>query len=66
MVAKESWRGASLYERSIVTKTRLLKDAPEKGFSEQIQVTVAVALMVDSAAMNSGIAVRVISMLLTD
>ena len=64
-MAKESLRGATLYERSIVTKTRLLKDVSEKGFAEQIQVTVAVALMVDSAAMNSGIAVRVLSLLLT-
>ena len=54
---KVSWRGASLYERSIVTKVRLLNEAPEVGFAEQIQVTVAVALLVDSAAMNSGIAV---------
>ena len=65
-MAKVSWREASLYERSIVTKIRLLKDAPEEGFAEQIQVTMAVALLVDSAAMNSGIAVRVLSMLLTD
>ena len=64
-MAKVSWREASLYERSIVTKIRLLKDAPKEGFAQQIQVTVAVALLVDSAAMNSGIAVRVLSMLLT-
>ena len=64
-MAKVSWREASLYERSIVTKIRLLKDAPKEGFAEQIQVTMAVALLVDSAAMSSGIAVRVLSMLLT-
>ena len=64
-MAKVSWREASLYERSIVTKIRLLKDAPEEGFAEQIQVTVAVALLVDSAAMGSGIAVQVLSMPLT-
>ena len=64
-MAKMSRRKASLYERSIATKIRLLKDAPEEGFAEQIQVTMAVALLVDSAVMNSGIAVRVLGMLLT-
>ena len=60
-----SWSGASLYERSIVAKIRLLTGAPEEGSVGQIQVTVAVALLVDSAAMSSGIAVQVLSMLLT-
>ena len=64
-LAKESWRGASLCEREIFKKTRLLKDAPEQGFAKQIQVTVAVALMVDLAAINNVVAVEVLSMLLT-
>ena len=64
-LAKESWRGASLCERGIFDKTRLLKDTPEKGFAAQIQVTVAVALLVDSAAINNSVAVGVLSMLLT-
>ena len=41
------------------------KDALEEGFEGQIQVTMAVALLVDSAVMNSGIAVRLLGMLLT-
>ena len=64
-MVKESWRGASLYERSIVAKIQLLQGEPEDGFVEQIQVTVAAALLVNSAAINSGIAVKVLSMLLT-
>ena len=57
--------GASLCEREIFNKTRLLKDTPEEGFATQIQVTVAVALLVDSAAISNGVAVGVLSMLLT-
>jgi hypothetical protein len=64
-MATVSWSGASLFERSIVAKIRLLTDAPEEGFAEQIQVTVAVALLAHSAAMSSSIALQVLSMLLT-
>ena len=42
-----------------------LKVAPEQGFEKQIQVTVAGALMVNSAAINNVVAVEVLSMLLT-
>ena len=53
-MATVSWSGASLFERSIVAKIRLLTDAPEEGFAEQIQVTVAVALpdLMDQAPMG--------------
>ena len=64
-MANECWRAASLYERTIVTNTMLLKKSPEKGFATQIHVTVKVALLVDQAAVNSGVAVGVLSMLLT-
>jgi hypothetical protein len=64
-MAKVSWSRASLYERPIVAKIRLLAGAPEESSAGQIHVTVAVALLVDSAAMSSGIADQVLIMLLT-
>jgi hypothetical protein len=62
-MAKESRGGASLYECTIAPKTRLLTGAPKEGFVEEIQVTFAVTLLVDSVAMDSGIAVGVLNML---
>jgi hypothetical protein len=41
-MAKESRGGASLFERSIVAKTRLLSVAPTQSFMEEISVTFAV------------------------
>ena len=52
-------------ERAIFKKTLQLKDATEDGFAAQIHVSVAVALLVDCAAINTGIAVQVLNMLLT-
>jgi hypothetical protein len=52
-LAKESWRGASLCEREISDKTRLLKDTPKAGFAMQIQVTAAVAKLIDWAATSN-------------
>jgi hypothetical protein len=59
------WVGASLSERSIVEYTRVLCEAPDACFASQIHVTVAVAMLIDSAASTNNIAVRVLHLLLT-
>jgi hypothetical protein len=43
-MAKESRGGASLYERAIVAKARLLTVTPKQSFMEEILVTFAVTL----------------------
>jgi hypothetical protein len=63
MDGKENRKGASLYERTIVPKTRLLTGAPKECSVEEIQVAFAVTLLADSVAMGSGIAIGVLSML---
>lgn len=62
---KESWAGASSYERAICEKTLMLKEGPKESFSEQVNVTVALALLVEWAARSNIIAVQVLSLLLT-
>ena len=43
-----SWESASFSEQSFVEQTELLSEAPVEGFVPQINVAVAVALLVDS------------------
>ena len=60
-----SWDRASLSEQSFVEQTQLLSEAPVEGFVPQIDVTVAVALLIDRAAETKVIASQVLHMLLT-
>ena len=62
---KVSWDRASLSEQSFVEQTQLLSEAPVEGFVPQIDVTVAVALLIDRAAETKVIASQVLHMLLT-
>jgi len=62
---KAALRLASSFERTICAKTRLLTVAPEEGFTFQIHVTLAVALLIDWAAATNTIALQVLHMLLT-
>jgi hypothetical protein len=60
-----SWEAASLSERSFVEQTQLLSEAPVDGFVPQINVTVAITLLIDWAAATKTIASQVLYMLLT-
>jgi hypothetical protein len=62
---KQSWLEASLSERGIMENTRMLSKAPDQSFVSQIDVTVGVAILIDSAASTNGIAVQVLHLLLT-
>jgi hypothetical protein len=62
---KVSWDRASLSERSFIEQTQLLSEAPMEGFVPQIDVTVAVALLIDRAAETKMIVSQVLHMLLT-
>ena len=55
-----SWGSASREMRELFSKTKQLTKAPETGFAPQMFVTVADALLVDSAAASSTVAVAVL------
>ena len=59
------WDKTSLSERSFFEQTQLLNEAPMKGFVPQIDVTVAVDLLIERAAETKMIASQVLHMLLT-
>jgi hypothetical protein len=64
-LVKQSWGAVSSHVRTICEGTLVLKDAPKEGFTYQLHVTVAIALLIDSAATSNLIAAQVLSMLLT-
>ena len=55
-----SWKSASLEVRELFLKTKQLTENPELGFTSQMFVTVADALLVDSAAVSNKVAVAVL------
>ena len=55
-----SWGSAPREMRELFLKTKQLTTAPEPGFAPQMFVTVADALLVDSAAASSTVAVAVL------
>lgn len=61
----EAWSETSPQERTICEKTLKLSSAPKEGFAAQIDVTVAIALLIDWAAQSNIIAAQVLHMLLT-
>ena len=62
---KVSWDRASLSEQSFAEQTQLLSEAPMEGFVPQVDVTVAIALLIDRAAATKTIASQVLRILLT-
>ena len=59
-----SWDRASPSERCFFERTQLLSEAPVEGFVSQIDVAVAVAVLIDRAAETKMIASKVLHMLL--
>ena len=55
-----SWKSACLEVRELFLKTKQLTENPELGFTSQMFVTVADALLVDSAAVSNKVAVAVL------
>ena len=55
-----SWGSAPREMRELYLKTKQLKTKPETGFAPQMNVTVADALLIDSAAASNTVAVAVL------